>query len=96
MIVPIAIAWQESSDFHPKSANEAAEMIGMAVSSTSGRPAKERPPYANLADLYSGRNETDRHSKALFGPNYARLQHVKEQYDPDQVFSRWFAVKPAA
>jgi FAD/FMN-containing dehydrogenase len=36
----------------------------------------------------------DSSSRALFGPNYKRLQRLKAQYDPENVFSRWFAITP--
>lgn len=30
-----------------------------------------------------------------FGGNYARLQQIKKKYDPQMLFSRWFAIEPA-
>lgn len=38
----------------------------------------------------------DSNSRALFGRNYPRLQRLKAKYDPDNVFSRWFAIAPNA
>jgi len=33
---------------------------------------------------------------AGYGPeNYRRLQRIKAEYDPDEVFNRWHAIKPA-
>ena len=32
----------------------------------------------------------------LFGENYARLQKLKKQYDPDNVFFKWNAITPQA
>jgi FAD/FMN-containing dehydrogenase len=36
----------------------------------------------------------DSSSRALFGRNYPRLQRLKAKYDPDNVFSRWYAIAP--
>ena len=38
----------------------------------------------------------DANARALFGRNYPRLQRLKAKYDPDNVFSRWFAITPDA
>lgn len=34
-------------------------------------------------------------AQALFGGNYAKLREVKQKYDPEMIFSRWFAIPPA-
>jgi hypothetical protein len=36
----------------------------------------------------------DSNSRMLFGPNYSRLQRLKAQYDPENVFSKWFPIIP--
>ena len=33
---------------------------------------------------------------ALFGENYARLQKLKKEYDPDLVFFKWSPITPQA
>ena len=66
------------------------------VSSTSSREAQDGIGYVNYADLFARRNETDEYARKAFGKNYARLQEVKKKYDPDQVWNRWFAIRPAA
>jgi len=38
----------------------------------------------------------DSNTRVLFGPNYSRLQGLKAQYDPDNVFSKWFPIIPNA
>jgi len=38
----------------------------------------------------------DSSSRVLFGSNYTRLQRLKAQYDPENVFSKWFPIVPNA
>ncbi|KAG8963858.1 hypothetical protein FRC05_004399 [Tulasnella sp. 425] len=52
--------------------------------------------YPNYADAVAGKNKTDTYSRLAFGANYERLQEVKKMYDPEGVFSKWFAIQPAA
>ncbi|KAG8897040.1 hypothetical protein FRC00_004899 [Tulasnella sp. 408] len=52
--------------------------------------------YTNYADGVAGQNKTDTYSKLAFGANYERMQEVKKMYDPESVFSKWFAIQPAA
>jgi FAD/FMN-containing dehydrogenase len=33
-------------------------------------------------------------SKDIFGSNYGRLQKLKAQYDPNNVFNKLFAITP--
>jgi FAD/FMN-containing dehydrogenase len=35
-------------------------------------------------------------TKALFGPHSERLAALKEKYDPDLVFNKWYAIKPSS
>ena len=35
-------------------------------------------------------------AEALFGENYPRLQKIKNKYDPEGIFSRWYGIKPNA
>ncbi|TEB23719.1 FAD binding domain-containing protein [Coprinellus micaceus] len=35
-------------------------------------------------------------SQLAFGPNYARLQSLKEKYDPECIFNRWYPISPAS
>ncbi|KAG8751911.1 hypothetical protein FRC14_007520 [Serendipita sp. 396] len=34
-------------------------------------------------------------ARAIFGPNYARLQQLKKKHDPDMVFKTWYPIVPA-
>ncbi|KAG8954895.1 hypothetical protein FRC04_010379 [Tulasnella sp. 424] len=84
----------ESGDFAPRAWDELLNLKEI-VSGSSSKAAQESLGYANYGDPFSTRNETDEYSRNLFGPNYARLQEVKRKYDPDMVFNRWFAIRPA-
>lgn len=35
-------------------------------------------------------------AKVLFGSNYPRLQTLKRKYDPEVIFKKWFAIRPAS
>ena len=39
---------------------------------------------------------TQDRAKLLYGPNYARLQALKQKYDPEKIFNRWFVIEPAS
>ena len=34
------------------------------------------------------------HAQTLFGENYARLQKLKQEYDPDLTFFKWCPITP--
>ncbi|KAG8783802.1 hypothetical protein FRC20_003754 [Serendipita sp. 405] len=34
-------------------------------------------------------------ARAIFGPNYARLQQLKKKHDPNMVFKTWYPIVPA-
>jgi FAD/FMN-containing dehydrogenase len=70
--------------------------MAAAIRSTSSAVVQGLFPYVNFADMYADQNETDEFARKLYGPNYPRLQQLKAKYDPDQVFNRWFNIKPAA
>ena len=35
-------------------------------------------------------------AEALFRENYPRLQELKKQYDPENIFNKWFAITPSS
>lgn len=65
------------------------------ILSSSSKEARNALGHANAEDVYSIMNDTDEHARKLYGPNYGRLQRIKREYDPDMVWNRWFAVRPA-
>ncbi|KIO23501.1 hypothetical protein M407DRAFT_27027 [Tulasnella calospora MUT 4182] len=81
-------------EFSPQARDECLK-LKKVVSGSSSTKAQESLGYVNTADIFSTLNETDDYARKLFGPNYARLQQVKRKYDPDMVFDRWFAIRPA-
>ncbi|KAG6864200.1 hypothetical protein C0991_011625 [Blastosporella zonata] len=53
--------------------------------------------YSNYdAEAVSGEKDSvpDK-AKAVFADNYPRLQRIKKQYDPDNIFNKWFPITPA-
>ncbi|KAG9041018.1 hypothetical protein FS837_012815 [Tulasnella sp. UAMH 9824] len=82
-------------DFPPQAWDEVLNLKRI-VSGSSSKAAQDSLGYANYADPFSTRNETDEYARKIFGPNYSRLQEVKRKYDPEMVFDRWFAIRPAA
>ena len=43
-----------------------------------------------------GSSGSKANSQALFGENYARLQKLKQEYDPDLTFFKWCPITPQA
>ncbi|KIO33768.1 hypothetical protein M407DRAFT_229633 [Tulasnella calospora MUT 4182] len=82
-------------DFAPHAWDELLN-LKRVVSGSSSQAAQDSLGYANYGDPFSTRNETDEYARKLFGPKYARIQEVKRKYDPEMVFNRWFAIRPAA
>ncbi|KAG8802748.1 hypothetical protein FRC16_008771 [Serendipita sp. 398] len=42
-----------------------------------------------------GNPKSEHVARAIFGPNYPRLQQLKKKYDPDMVFKAWYPIVPA-
>ncbi|KAG6835269.1 hypothetical protein H0H93_003257 [Arthromyces matolae] len=62
-----------------------------------GNPLR-RAKCAPDAEAGSGEREGDSvpdKAKAAFGENYPRLQSIKKQYDPENIFNKWFPITPA-
>ncbi|VDB97536.1 unnamed protein product [Peniophora sp. CBMAI 1063] len=55
----------------------------------SDAPTEALDPNSNEGIL------SDAKTRALFGENHAKLAALKQKYDPDLVFNKWYAIKPA-
>jgi len=85
--------WNRPSEVLDKKANEHCSALVDIVASKEPNPkdAKERV-YGN----YAGKEVcSTKRGRKIFGDNYQRLQEIKKKYDPDVVFSKWFAIDPA-
>ncbi|KIO33765.1 hypothetical protein M407DRAFT_17375 [Tulasnella calospora MUT 4182] len=93
-ITVLCLAIWTDDNFTPYIRNELLK-VRRVVSRSSCEAAQESLGYPNYANLFATLNETDEYARKLFGPNYPRLQELKKKYDPDMVFDRWFAIRPA-
>ncbi|KLO07487.1 FAD-binding domain-containing protein [Schizopora paradoxa] len=87
------VAWDQNTPENQKKGQELSRAMTSIISSKEAKPedSKDRA-YGN----YVG-DETLTTDKArrVFGDNYPRLQTIKKKYDPEVIFSKWFAITPA-
>lgn len=57
---------------------------------------KYLPASEEVRSAAAGSARTGINAEALFGENYARLQKLKKEYDPDLVFFKWTPITPQA
>lgn len=93
-VTVLCIAVWTDDEFTPHVRDELLK-VRSVVSGSSSKAAQESLGYSNYADPFATLNETDEYTRKLFGPNYPRLQELKKKYDPDVIFDRWFAIRPA-
>jgi len=57
---------------------------------------KSLPASEEVTPAAAGSARTGIKPEELFGENYARLQKLKKEYDPDLVFFKWAPITPQA
>jgi hypothetical protein len=94
------IRWDENTEENLVFARNASKTItDIAISGNVELEDKESAGYGNydpeiaLGDSDAG-SVHDR-SEVFYGSNYPKLQALKKKYDPERVFSKWFAITPA-
>ncbi|KAF8267445.1 hypothetical protein EI94DRAFT_1581127 [Lactarius quietus] len=80
-----------------RAARELTDIVAKAEAQATGTHETSRE-YGNYTSETqtetSGRAFDDSSSRALYGRNYSRLQRLKAQYDPENIFFRWFPIIP--
>jgi len=61
-------------------------------------PESDNVGYGNYTseEIVAGSSGSKVDAQALFGENYAKLQKLKQEYDPDLVFFKWCPIIPQA
>jgi len=77
-----------------------AELTRIIIEGEKIIPESENTGYGNYASdeitSAAAGSRTGVSAEALFGENYARLQKLKKEYDPDLVFFKWTPITPQA
>ncbi|KAN0132136.1 hypothetical protein V8E53_010055 [Lactarius tabidus] len=77
-------------------AHELTDIVAKAEAQASGMDLESNPGYGNFnsdtQEHVAPGSLDDSNARALFGRNYPRLQRLKAQYDPENIFFRWFPI----
>jgi len=77
----------------------AAELSRIVIDGETIIPESENTGYGNYTSeevTSAAAGRTGIKAEALFGENYARLQKLKKEYDPDLIFFKWTPITPQA
>ncbi|KAH6915196.1 FAD binding domain-containing protein [Coprinopsis sp. MPI-PUGE-AT-0042] len=100
----ITFAWEGEEDRSAKARDIVNKIVDDIVGPIEDVPNPDRIGYTNYdtdmtyggpstSDVLYNSGNSDR-SKAAFGDNYERLQGIKAEFDPNNIFNRWFPITP--
>ncbi|KAH9969342.1 hypothetical protein BJV74DRAFT_983511 [Russula compacta] len=98
-----ALKWAKNTPSTEKAAKNASRELTNIVLEAEAQVSDEgNSGYGNFSSesqvetraVNGAQVPDDSSSRVLFGRNYSRLQRLKAKYDPENVFSKWFAITP--
>ncbi|KAG8860921.1 hypothetical protein FRB96_003656 [Tulasnella sp. 330] len=93
-VVVILVQGFSDMGFVPE-ARKGAERLKKCITSSSTASAKNSVGYLNYSNHLAADNTTDANARRAYGANYPRLQQLKQKYDPEIVFNKWFCIRPS-
>ncbi|KZP17094.1 FAD-binding domain-containing protein [Athelia psychrophila] len=89
------LRWDENTEENLVFARDASRKVtDIAISGNVELEDKASAGYGNYGKFDFFGPVSDR-SEVFYGVNYPKLQALKKKYDPERVFSKWFAITPA-
>jgi FAD/FMN-containing dehydrogenase len=65
--------------------------LGSMIKLSESKRASEPEQAISYVNYSSG----DEKAHEIYGANYGRLRKLKQRYDPDNLFNKWYPIKPA-